>query len=100
MKQSHPYLAADWTDEDLDRIKAVRTAYAKKEQDLVARIKKAPIEEKRELKPDLKECQAYVKAATILLDYFYGKGRFKDRVPRDGFPEELEWHFMVLLAKL
>jgi hypothetical protein len=108
MNITHPNLVASWSDEDIDKIRECRKFYATEEQNLIAQInedaktmsKDDMIEYRRILKPVIKEYQSYVKASTILIDYFYGKGRFEGSVPPDSFPVELDPYFMILLAKL
>lgn len=108
MHSTHPNLVASWSDEDLNKIRECRKFYATAEQDLIAQIneevktmsKDEMIEYRRSLKHLIKEYQSYVKAATILIDYFYGKGRSERSVQSDTFPTELDLYFMILLAKL
>lgn len=108
MDSRHPYLVASWSDEDLDKIRERRKFYATAEQNLIAEINQAvktmskdqAIEYRRVLKPVIKDYQSYVKAATILIDYFYGKGKFETRTPPDAFPDELDSYFRFLLNLL
>ena len=75
-------LAASWSDEDLERIKARRKKYALEEADLLNQIKSfTPDMWKqegyrwigKELKDQVKYCQQNVKCCTMLLEYFHGK---------------------------
>jgi hypothetical protein len=85
----HPYLAATWPDEDLDSIRELRKTHAQQEGN-----------------PDLpkdvrKEHQRHVKACTILLEYFYGTGRFADTANTAAlWPAELEIYMQIALLHL
>lgn len=74
----------DWTEADLVKLREWRKKHARTAQD-----------------PDLgKECrrdaQKCEKAATLVLNFIEGKGRYQSCVPADVFPEEL--HGFVLRA--
>jgi hypothetical protein len=105
-----PTLAATWTDEQLQVLKDERKKFAQEEQELVQ--KRKAVETDRELdkevkidllrafKEPIKEIQAMIKSATILVDYFYGQGRFANHCDVTDFPVELRTNFRILLAKL
>lgn len=103
--KNHVTLAATWTDEDLGKIKEVRRQYSHEEEklikytnDLVVGLDKdRMIEVRREMKIAIKDCQSFVKAANIILDFFYGSGKC-DR--GNKFPSELDQYFQMILGKL
>lgn len=87
--QQHPYLSASWPDEELDSIRELRKLHAQQEGDAA-------------LPKDVrKEHQRYVKACTILLEYFYGTGRFANITNTAAlWPTELEIYMQIALLHL
>jgi len=85
----HVYLAASWTDDDLDRIRELRKTHAQQEGNA-------------DLPKDVrKDHQRHVKACTILLEYFYGTGRFANTNNSAAlWPDELEIHMQIALSHL
>lgn len=108
--QTHPYLAASWTVEDLIRLSDFRKLHAIEEQNLflerknLTSDKTLPKEVKLEcfrlISDQIKFAQSFVKACTILLDYFHGKGKFETHSNRAMFAPELQLYFAICLNKL
>ena len=83
-----PLMRSSWSDEQLDLIRDLRKANAQREGNTA-------------LPKDVrKDHQHYVKACTILLDYFYGTGRFARRIAASDFPVQLEPHMRYALNLL
>jgi hypothetical protein len=71
-------MRSNWSDEELSRVRELRKAHAQQEGNA-------------NLSKDIrKEHQRYVKACTIVLEYFYGTGRFLKHNSDKDFPKELE----------
>lgn len=83
----NPLLACNYTEEELQIIKNIRKFFANKEQN------------KTISKDERKECQKWIKASSILDDYFWGKGRCVVS-SRNVFAAELEIYFRILLNVL
>ena len=73
--------AATWADDDIQRLRDFRKRYARREQEA-------------DDKAERRDCQKFVKAATLLIDYFDGK-----RATRD-IPAELRNYALMASAHL
>jgi hypothetical protein len=83
-----PLMRSSWTDEQLNLIRDLRKINAQQEGNpLLSKLNR-------------KECQRYVKACTILIEYFYGTGRFVNKSSANDFPLELEDHMYYALSLL
>ena len=81
-------MRASWPDESLDRIRELRKTHAQSDGNSL-------------LPKNLrKEHQRYVKACTILIEYFYGTGRFSKKSSPNNFPVELEDYMYYALTLL
>jgi len=89
MIHNHVYLACDWTDEELNSIRNLRKVHAQLEGD-------------NSLPKDVrKEHQKFVKSCTILIEYFYGTGRFETNSNSSTqWPAELEIYMQIALLHL
>lgn len=105
-------LACTWSDEQLQALKDERRKFAQQENELIVQRKQIEtdktldkelkIELLRLIKEPIKEVQSNIKAATLLIDFFYGTGNFPNRnLPYyKGLPPELNSIFVILLSKL
>ena len=83
-----PLMRSSWSDEQLNLIRDLRKIKAQQEGNpLLSKIHR-------------KEHQRFVKACTILIEYFYGTGRFAKRSSHTDFPEELEPYMYYALSLL
>ena len=105
-------LACTWTDEQLQALKDEHRKFAQQENELIVQWKQIETDKTldKELKIELlrlnkepiKEVQSHIKAATFLIDFFYGTGKFANGglAYYKGLPPELNLNFAILLSKL
>lgn len=105
-------LACTWANEQLQVLKDERRKFAQQENELIAQRKQIEtdktldkelkIELLRLIKEPIKEVQSDIKAATLLIDFFYGTGKFANggMAYYKGLPPELYLNFVLLLSKL
>jgi hypothetical protein len=103
------YLVSSWADNQLNAIREIRKTHNNKETNIVQTLRQLhkqcpPDEYIKELsrihKAQLRETQQWIKASTLLLEYFYGTGRFTTHVRENDFPIDLRDKISYLLSIL
>lgn len=83
-----PYLAATYDDIQLERLKWIRKIHAQQEAN-------------PELsKDERKDHQRWIKATTLLLEFFFGTGKFKGPHTPSILPPELDIYYSMALVKM